>query len=166
MWSHAGQMSSICLTPLPSSRRHPWEGEDTRTQRVIKARQGPAGDAPRRHRVCWAKGPSGPHIQPGGQQGPGRACPLLRELPERHGDDPRGGRRDDDDDDDPGGSPLARHHPGAAQDRLQQVGVLPRCYRNAPHQEDPGAPSVTPNDRVLAGIGLLGYPQVGPGGNS
>ncbi len=44
--------------------------------------------------------------------------------------------------------------------------LLPRCYQNTPHQEHPGAPSVSPNPRVFVRIGPLGCAQVGPGDNS
>ncbi len=40
--------------------------------------------------------------------------------------------------------------------------LLPRCYQNTPYQEDPGAPSVSPNRQILVRIGLLGYAQFGP----
>ncbi len=43
--------------------------------------------------------------------------------------------------------------------------LLPRCYQNTPHQEHPGAPSVSPNPRVFVRIGLPGSAQVGPGKN-
>ena len=43
--------------------------------------------------------------------------------------------------------------------------LLPRCYQNTPYQEHPGAPSVTPDHRILVRIGLLGYAQFGPGTN-
>ncbi len=43
--------------------------------------------------------------------------------------------------------------------------LLPRCYQNTPYQEHLGAPSLTGNPRFFAGIGPLGYAQVGPGTN-
>ncbi len=43
--------------------------------------------------------------------------------------------------------------------------LLPHCYQNTPYQEHPGAPSLSPNPRILVRIGLLGFAQVGPGTN-
>ena len=40
--------------------------------------------------------------------------------------------------------------------------LLPRCCQDTPYQEHLGAPSVTPNHRILVRIGPLGYAQVGP----
>ncbi len=42
--------------------------------------------------------------------------------------------------------------------------LLPHCSQNTLYEEHPGAraPSLTPNSQILAGIGPLGYAQMGP----